>query len=153
MAPENQTAKQLAADVVRQNEKIANIERSLFGNGQPGLEKRMIAYVDERLTSIRNHTNRNMEEGDGMVLAAVERETKERERQHTENRELHERFSDSMVAAMEKMQKKIEDNNKVLQRILIIMLAMGMAAGMVKAGEEMGFIPVAKIQKVQSLLE
>lgn len=73
--------------------KIDALWKCVFGNGQPGLEAKFMGAVGslsgefkQHVESVERHANKNMQEGDGLVLHAVGEETKAREKQHEENK-------------------------------------------------------------------
>lgn len=111
--------------------RIDAIWKCVFGNGQPGLEAKLMGAIGvvkgelrQHIEQVERHAKKNTEEGDGLVLHEVQEERKARETQHSENR-----------IEQKELGKKID-------RLMYIQAAMSGALVMFKILEDTGIIHI-----------
>lgn len=116
--------------------KIDALWKHIFGNGQPGLEAKLTGKLGEvrgelksHIETVERHTEKNIEEGDGLVL-------NELREKHREN-----------VTAREEDKKELKEEQKVLgkkiDRLTIVQATLAGALLAIKALEDFGVIHIA----------
>jgi hypothetical protein len=112
--------------------KIEAMWKCVFGNGQPGLEAKLMGAIGivrgelkAHIESVQRHGDKNMQEGDALVLQELQAEREAREGQHLENK-----------AEQKELGKKID-------RLTIVQATFAGALLAIKALEDFGFIHVA----------
>jgi hypothetical protein len=119
---------------------IKRLETCVFGNGQPGLEAKLmgaIGIVEGRLTAhiekVDRHTTGNMQDGDGMLLDELREEKRQRETQYDENNRAREKDKAEIKVEQEKQAKSIN-------RLTVVMGSLNGALLIIKGLEDMGLI-------------
>jgi hypothetical protein len=108
---------------------IKKLESTVNGNGQPGLEVKLMTAIGRvegglknHIESVERHTNANMVQGDGDLLNELQEEKEARETQHKENK-----------AEQKEMSKQIN-------RLTYVVAGLNGALLMLKALEDLGVI-------------
>lgn len=108
---------------------IRKLESTVFGNGQPGLEAKIMSAVGTLrgelkgyIEGVERHAKLNMEQGDGDLLYELKQEKTAREEQHKENK-----------AEQKEMSKQIN-------RLTYVVAGLNGALLMFKALEDFGLI-------------
>ncbi len=143
----------LAKAMAVQTERLENIWKYLYGNGQPGLEKRLMTYICEEIAKVTRHGNANMQEGDGLMLDALKRETAERNRQHAENKEQHAADKAELSGDIKDLTAELKEQGKTLGRIKTWGIGIGFAFLILKGAEDLGIIKVIGAQEVQHKIQ
>lgn len=126
-------------------ERAKQLDRCVFGNGQPGLEdkfKREITLLEGKLQGhierVERHTNKNMEQGDGDILGELKEEREAREKQHEENTKAREKDKEEAKVERKEMGKKID-------RLTMVQAGISGAFVFYKVAQDLGWLHIAGV--------